>query len=72
MWGLRYVNRGPGDTDPVTDASSMTIKDGVNTYDIWDMEGLDVHTDMYAFKPILLKNYTDYQIIFRIKEQWWI
>ena len=67
FWGLRYVNRGPGDADPVTDASSMTIKDGVNTYDIWDLEGLDVHTDMFAFKPILLKNYTDYQLIFRSK-----
>lgn len=67
FWGLRYVSRGPGDPNGVTDAASLTWKDSVNTYDIWDTEGLDVHREMYAFKPILVKNYVEYSIYVRPK-----
>ena len=45
FWGLRYVNRGPADTDAVMSSTSMTIKDSVNTYDVWDTEALDVHKE---------------------------
>lgn len=62
FWGLRYVDRGPADDEGVTDSASITIKDSVNTYDIWDTEGMDVHKEMYTFKPILVKNYTEFSI----------
>lgn len=67
FWGLRYVNRGPADEDPVTDSSSVTIKDSVNTYDVWQTEGLDINKEMHVFKPILIKNYVDYSIYVRPK-----
>lgn len=67
FWGLRYVNRGPSDTDAVTDSTSITIKDGVNTYDTWNVEGLDVNNEMYAFRPLLVKNFTDIEIKIRPK-----
>ena len=67
FWGLRYINRGPADDEPVTDSSSMTIKDSVNTYDIWTTEGMDINKEMHVFKPILIKNYTEYSIYVRPK-----
>jgi len=67
FWGLRYVNRGPADDQPVTDSASVTIKDSTNTYDVWQTEGLDVNKEMYCFKPILIKNYVDFSIYVRPK-----
>lgn len=67
FWGLRYINRGPADEDPVCDSSSVTIKDSVNTYDVWTTEGLDVNKEMHVFKPILVKNYVEYSIYVRPK-----
>lgn len=65
FWGLRYVDRGPADDEGVTDSSSMTIKDSVNTYDIWQTEGMDVNQEMHCFKPILVKNYVEFSIYVR-------
>ena len=67
FWGLRYINRGPADDQPVTDSASMTIKDSVNTYDVWQTEGLDINKEMYCFKPILIKNFVDFSIYVRPK-----
>lgn len=67
FWGMRYIGRGMADPDAVTDISSITIKDSVNTYDIWPTESLDVHREMHAFKPILIKNYTEFTINVRPK-----
>ena len=67
FWGLRYIGRGPADEEPVTDSASMTIKDSVNTYDVWHTEGMDLNKEMYAFKPILVKNYVDFSIYVRPK-----
>ena len=67
FWGLRYVNRGPADINGINSISSITWKDSSNTYDIWETEGLDIHKEMYAFKPLLIKNYVDYSIYVRPK-----
>ena len=67
FWGLRYVGRGPGDDEGVTDSASITIKDSTNTYDVWHTEGMDLNKEMYAFKPILVKNYVDFSIYVRPK-----
>jgi len=69
IWGLRYVGRGPGDEAGVTDSASITIKDSTNTYDVWHTEGMDLNKEMYAFKPILVKNYVDFSIYVRPKLQ---
>ena len=67
FWGLRYVGRGPADQNAVTDSASMTIKDSTNTFDVWHTEGLDINKELYAFKPILVKNYTEFSIHVRPK-----
>lgn len=67
FWGLRYVGRGPGDPNGITDSASITIKDSVNTYDIWHVEGLDLNKEMYTFKPILVKNYVEFSVYVRPK-----
>jgi hypothetical protein len=67
FWGLRYIGRGPADENAVTDSASITIKDSVNTFDVWHTEGMDLNKEMYCFKPILVKNYVDFSIHVRPK-----
>lgn len=65
FWGIRYVNRGLAEPQPVVNSDSITWRDAANTYDTWHTEGADVHREMYAFQPILVKNYVEYSITMR-------
>jgi len=57
IWGVRYVNCGPGRLGNVVNTSLITFKDSAgNTYDTWQVEGLDVHPELYAFTPIIFSN----------------
>ena len=54
IWGCRYVNTGPSHLGNVTSTSTITFKDSAgNTYDHWQVEGLDVNTEAYAFTPLI-------------------
>ena len=57
IWGIRYVNSGPGRLGNIVNAAAITFKDSAgNTYDTWQTEGLDVHYEQYAFTPIVFSN----------------
>jgi hypothetical protein len=57
IWGVRYVNSGPGRLGNVVSTSEVIFKDSAgNTYDRWQVEGLDVHTELYSFTPIIFTN----------------
>ena len=67
FWGVRLVNTGPGREGGVTDAASITWKDNVNTLDVWHVEALDTNQELYTFKPIVIKNFTDITVSVRPK-----
>lgn len=57
IWGLRYVNTGPGRLGNIVSTSVITFKDAAgNTYDTWQVEGLDVQKELYSFTPIIFSN----------------
>lgn len=57
IWGIRYVNSGPGRLGNIVSTSLITFKDSAgNTYDSWQVEGLDVQTELYAHTPIIFTN----------------
>lgn len=57
IWGVRYVNSGPGRLGNIVSTSVITFKDSAgNTYDTWGVEGLDVQTELYAHTPIIFTN----------------
>ena len=57
IWGLRYVNQGPGRLDNIVHTSVVTFKDSAgNTYDSWQCEALDIHPELYAWTPIVFSN----------------
>ena len=57
IWGVRYVNSGPGRLGNIVGTSVITFKDSAgNTYDTWQVEALDVKTELYAFTPIIFSN----------------
>jgi len=57
IWGVRYNNTGPGRLGSVVKTAVITFKDSAgNTYDTWDMGGLDLKTELYAFTPIIFSN----------------
>ena len=57
IWGLRYVNTGPGRLDNITSTSVVTFKDSAgNTYDTWQCEALDIHPELFAWTPIVFSN----------------
>lgn len=54
IWGVRYINTGPGRLGNVVNTSVITFKDSAgNTYDTWQVEGLDIQKELYAFTPII-------------------
>lgn len=57
IWGLRYVDSGPGRLGNIVNAAAVTFKDSAgNTYDTWQVEGLDINPELYAFTPIIFSN----------------
>lgn len=57
IWGVRYVNSGPGRLGNIVSTGTITFKDSAgNTYDTWQVEGLDVKSELYAFTPIIFSN----------------
>lgn len=68
IWGVRYVNSGPGRLGNAVNAASITFKDSAgNTYDTWQIEGLDIHPELYAFTPIVFTNTRQLRIFNRPK-----
>ena len=65
IWGVRYVNSGPGRLGNIVNAAAITFKDSAgNTYDVWQIEGLDVQRELYAFTPIVFSNTRQIRIFF--------
>lgn len=57
IWGVRYVNTGPGRLGNCVSTSLITFKDSAgNTYDTWQVEALDIQKELYAFTPIIFSN----------------
>lgn len=54
IWGLRYVDTGPGRLDSIVKTSAIIFKDSAgNTYDCWQTQGLDIHPEVYAHTPLV-------------------
>lgn len=57
IWGARYVNTGPNHLGNVVSTSNIIFKDSAgNTYDSWQVEGLDTQDAMFAYTPIIFSN----------------
>lgn len=57
IWGVRYVNSGPGRLGNIVSTGVVTFKDSAgNTYDTWQVEGLDIKNELYAFTPIIFNS----------------
>lgn len=68
IWGLRYTNTGPGRLGSVTRTATITFKDSAgNTYDTWDVHGLDIQNELYSFTPIIFSNTRQLKIFFDVK-----
>lgn len=57
IWGVRYVNSGPGRLGNIVSTGVVTFKDSAgNTYDVWQVEGLDVKYELYAHTPVIFNS----------------
>lgn len=64
FWGIRTVDDGIYNA---VNSTSITWKDSVNTYDIWNVEGLSKNSEMFTFAPIIVQNYVEFSIYVRPK-----
>jgi hypothetical protein len=55
FWGVQVVNAAEGRLNAVTETASITWKNASNSalYDIWQLEGLDIHNTLYTQTPLI-------------------